>query len=60
MDGPGAVTGIVLVYLVFVLKVGPDFMKNRKPLGLKKTLVAYNGIQVLFSMYLIYKVNICI
>ncbi|XP_077285214.1 very long chain fatty acid elongase 7-like [Arctopsyche grandis] len=57
MDGPGAITGIVLAYLVFVLRVGPDFMKNREPLGLKKTLVAYNGIQVLFSMYLVYKIS---
>lgn len=56
MDGPGLITGIVLTYLLFVLKVGPDFMKHRKPMDLKRTLIFYNGTQVLFSIFLIFKV----
>jgi hypothetical protein len=45
-------------YLLFVLKVGPNFMKNRPAMGLKKALIWYNAFQVLFSLFLVIKVLI--
>ncbi|KAF5298124.1 hypothetical protein FQA39_LY02548 [Lamprigera yunnana] len=43
---------ILGAYLYFVLSWGPNFMKNRKPLELKHTLILYNLFQVIISAYL--------
>uniref|UniRef100_T1GZ15 Elongation of very long chain fatty acids protein n=1 Tax=Megaselia scalaris TaxID=36166 RepID=T1GZ15_MEGSC len=37
---------IILVYLLFVLKIGKIYMKNRSPYKLKKFIVAYNIFQI--------------
>lgn len=52
MSSPLPVVSIVLVYLVFVLKIGPTFMKDRKPYDLKRIMVAYNAFQVCFSVWM--------
>ncbi|XP_070490444.1 very long chain fatty acid elongase 7 [Chironomus tepperi] len=43
---------IIGLYLYFVNSWGPRFMKDRKPFQMQKTLIAYNFIQVLVSVYL--------
>lgn len=39
------------VYLLFVLYLGPRWMKNRKPFSLKTVLIFYNGLMVAFNSY---------
>jgi len=52
MSSPAPVVGVVLVYLAFVLKIGPEYMKNRKPMDLKRIMVFYNAFQVLYSIWM--------
>uniref|UniRef100_A0A1B6KUK3 Elongation of very long chain fatty acids protein n=1 Tax=Graphocephala atropunctata TaxID=36148 RepID=A0A1B6KUK3_9HEMI len=53
---PYPTIAILLVYLFFVLKLGPDFMKHRRPYELKTVMRIYNIIQVLYNGYLIHAV----
>lgn len=48
---------MLLAYLAFVLKIGPAFMKNRPAMELRNSMIVYNGVQVLFSMFLVWKVS---
>ena len=48
---------VCLMYLYFVKTAGPQFMKTRKPLSLKKVLIFYNIFQVTFNAYLVYEVS---
>lgn len=52
MSSPGPVVAVVMVYLVFVLKIGPEYMKNRKPMDLKRIMVLYNAFQVCYSIWM--------
>ncbi|XP_063704312.1 uncharacterized protein LOC134833792 [Culicoides brevitarsis] len=52
MSSPVPVITILVAYLVFVLKVGPEWMKNREPFQLKNFMIAYNAYQCLFSCWL--------
>ena len=52
MGSPGPLIFILIVYLVFVLKIGPAIMANRPGFQLKNTMIWYNAIQVLFSIWL--------
>ncbi|XP_026328940.1 elongation of very long chain fatty acids protein 7-like [Hyposmocoma kahamanoa] len=45
---------ILGLYLMFVLKWGPQWMKNRKPFNLDKIMIVYNALQVLCCAYLFY------
>ncbi|RVE46584.1 hypothetical protein evm_008771 [Chilo suppressalis] len=45
---------IVIAYLYFVLKLGPQFMKDREPYKLKYTILTYNAFQVMLSAYFVY------
>ncbi|CAH2074988.1 unnamed protein product, partial [Iphiclides podalirius] len=49
----GPVLTILATYLVFVLKIGPSLMTKREPFKLTKTLLVYNGLQVVLSIYLV-------
>lgn len=51
---------IILAYLVFVLKIGPDMMKNREPYSLKKILLFYNLFQSGFNLFLLYNVSLTV
>lgn len=44
---------ILASYLYFCLYAGPAWMKNRKPFELKNTLIVYNVVQVILSIYLV-------
>ncbi|KAJ8732295.1 hypothetical protein PYW08_015025 [Mythimna loreyi] len=40
------------LYLMFVLKWGPQHMKNRQPYNLDKILIVYNAVQIVSCAYL--------
>lgn len=52
MKSPVPGLTIIGLYLYFVNYAGPRFMKDRKPFQMKKTLIVYNFLQVLVSVYL--------
>ncbi|KAI5646317.1 GNS1/SUR4 family domain-containing protein [Phthorimaea operculella] len=52
ISSPVPLVSIMVSYLIFTLYVGPKFMQHRKPFVLKNTLIVYNAIQVLISLYL--------
>ncbi|CAG2171304.1 unnamed protein product, partial [Oppiella nova] len=45
---------IMMTWLLFVTKLGPMFMKNRKPFVLREIIMVYNLILVLTNAYYIY------
>lgn len=50
---PYPVFTILVVYLVFVLKAGPQLMNNKSPYVLKTLMRAYNIVQVLYNLYIL-------
>ena len=46
---------ILAAYLYFVLSLGPRLMANRKAFKLERTLIFYNLIQVILSVWLVYE-----
>ncbi|KAG5864676.1 hypothetical protein JTB14_022824 [Gonioctena quinquepunctata] len=44
---------ILAGYLYFVLKWGPEFMKDRKPFDLKNVIIMYNAIQIVLNLYIV-------
>ncbi|XP_013184412.1 elongation of very long chain fatty acids protein 7 [Amyelois transitella] len=54
-DTPLATLAMVIVYLAFVIVIGPIWMSNRKPLKIQSVLVGYNAAQVLLSSYMFYE-----
>lgn len=57
MSGPLPTMMICLTYVLLVKVIGPKFMENRKPFILRKTLIIYNFLQVIFSTWLFYEVR---
>lgn len=49
---PLDVVMVLAVYIIFVKLVGPNFMKNRKPLELKNVITIYNIVQIITNTYL--------
>ncbi|KAL4711172.1 hypothetical protein ACJJTC_015281 [Scirpophaga incertulas] len=43
---------VLALYLVFVLKWGPRWMKDRRPFDLDKLLIVYNAIQVVCCIHI--------
>ncbi|KAH8260935.1 hypothetical protein KR044_000900 [Drosophila immigrans] len=65
-NSPWPLLIILSVYMLFVLKVGKIFMRNRQPFGLQRVLrvynliqVAYNGIFFGITFYYLVIVGIC-
>lgn len=58
MDSPVPTILIVLLYLYGVVVFGPRMMINRKPYKLRGVLMTYNAFQVVFSLGMLYEVNI--
>ncbi|XP_030755503.1 elongation of very long chain fatty acids protein 4-like isoform X1 [Sitophilus oryzae] len=52
VSSPATILLILGSYLYFVLKWGPEFMKNRKPYELKKLLMVYNVCQIIVNVYI--------
>lgn len=44
---------ISLCYVIFVTLIGPWLMRDRKPFSLKRTMMAYNLLQVIISTYIV-------
>lgn len=57
MSNPFPVFGILACYLYFILKWGPEFMRNRKPFNLNKIIIIYNMIQIVACARLVMQVN---
>ncbi|GLV46212.1 ELOVL fatty acid elongase 7 [Carabus blaptoides fortunei] len=55
MSSPFPTMALSLCYAIFVKRIGPKLMENRKPFELKKTIIAYNAFQVIFSMWLFFE-----
>ncbi|XP_065212276.1 very long chain fatty acid elongase 4-like isoform X2 [Planococcus citri] len=53
MESPWPVLSIVLSYLLFVIKVGPEVMKNRKPFNIKTIMLIYNLYQTISNAYIV-------
>lgn len=53
MSTPWSVLSILSVYLLFVLRLGPNMMENRKPYYIKNVLLVYNAIQTLYNGWLV-------
>ncbi|KAK6635085.1 hypothetical protein RUM43_008049 [Polyplax serrata] len=49
-------TFLICISFVYIVKVaGPKLMENRKPFELKRVLIVYNLVQVIFSTWLFYE-----
>ncbi|VVC28061.1 Hypothetical protein CINCED_3A005010 [Cinara cedri] len=53
MNTPWMVLTILSGYLLFVLKLGPNMMENRKPFNIKNIMLLYNVIQTLYNSWLV-------
>ncbi|CAK1553379.1 unnamed protein product [Leptosia nina] len=42
---------LLVLYLFFVMKWGPAWMKNRKPFDIERLLIVYNIVQVIICAY---------
>jgi len=51
------VTIVVISYLYFVLKIGPELMRFRNPINIDRIVMVYNAVQVVFSLYLVKEVR---
>ncbi|XP_043581823.1 elongation of very long chain fatty acids protein 1-like [Bombus pyrosoma] len=54
MGSPFPLLGIIFLYLLFVLRFGPLFMKNRKPYNLNKFMICYNISMAIASATVFY------
>ncbi|XP_076643514.1 very long chain fatty acid elongase 1 isoform X1 [Halictus rubicundus] len=55
VGSPVMIPIILFSYLYFVLKCGPQYMKDRKPYDLKTFVKFYNIFQVVSNAYMVYK-----
>ncbi|KAL4704899.1 hypothetical protein ACJJTC_018516 [Scirpophaga incertulas] len=53
-DTIAGISFVLVLYLVTVLVIIPNYMKRLQPLKLKNTLLIYNAFQVVFSTYIVY------
>jgi GNS1/SUR4 family len=57
LSNPIPVTIFTLAWLVFVLKLGPAMMRNRKPFSFRGFIFIINVLQVVLNAYVTYEVN---
>ena len=55
MSSPLPTLGLVSTYWLISLKLGPQFMANRKPYDLQRTIQGYNLFQIVLSAYMFYE-----
>lgn len=53
MAGPGPTFALVAMYVMFVKKVGPAWMMDKKPYDLRYPMFLYNSVLVLSNFYII-------
>jgi hypothetical protein len=56
MNSPLPTIAICCLYFYCVKFLGPKLMKDRKAFEIRKTIIAYNLFQVLFSVYIMYEI----
>uniref|UniRef100_A0A1B0C376 Elongation of very long chain fatty acids protein n=1 Tax=Glossina palpalis gambiensis TaxID=67801 RepID=A0A1B0C376_9MUSC len=56
MSSPFPTLIVCVFYAYFVKVIGPRLMENRKPFRLQNTLVIYNAIQVVLSLWIFYEI----
>ena len=59
MEGPTIMLMITVSYLIFVLKLGPELMKDRKPLNIKSIILVYNFYQTISNIHIVSQVSRC-
>ncbi|CAG2108147.1 unnamed protein product [Medioppia subpectinata] len=52
--GPELFVTLMLLWLIFVVKLGPNIMVDQKPFVLRKTLMVYNLMLVFINVYFAY------
>ncbi|CAG2111658.1 unnamed protein product [Medioppia subpectinata] len=52
--GPEILMAILLLWLLFVTKLGPNLMKHRNPFVLREIIMIYNFILVVINAYFVY------
>jgi len=57
INSPWPICIILIVYLTFVLKVGPKLMETREPINIKYILLFYNFMQTMFNSYILTNVS---
>jgi len=57
MSTPWPILSILTVYLLFVVKFGPNMMKNREPFKIKQIMMMYNLIQTLYNIFIVSDVS---
>lgn len=57
-NNPWLVLGIIVTYVVFVTRVGPLWMRDRKPFQLKGLILGYNLAQVIICGVLVILVSL--
>lgn len=55
MSNPTHLLAIVASYVYFSTSLGPRIMRDRKPFQLRNTMIVYNFIQVVLSIYLVHE-----
>jgi len=53
VSSPWPICIILILYLTFVLKLGPKLMKNREPINIKYIILFYNLMQTIFNSYIL-------
>lgn len=53
MSSPWPVATVVVVYLYFVIKVGPELMKDKKPFNIKPIMLVYNLYQTAYNSFIV-------
>lgn len=57
MSTPWPVLSILIVYMLFVLKLGPKMMENREPFKIKRIMMVYNIVQTVYNIFIVSKVS---
>lgn len=57
-DNPKLIVGILGTYWMFVYKIGPNFMRDRKPYDPKAVIQIYNAVQVLVCLGMVIWVSV--
>jgi hypothetical protein len=57
VDTPLPTIALCLIYLAWVMVIGPYYMRDKKPYSLRNTLIYYNAFQVFLSAYMFYEVR---
>ncbi|XP_054160055.1 elongation of very long chain fatty acids protein 7-like [Oppia nitens] len=54
-NGPERCLLVMIFWLLFVIRWGPDWMRNRKPMNLRTVMLAYNTFMVAVNAYFFYR-----